>query len=314
MTKSAGNTIFHFYDLTRQHVFAEYLFLFNSEKHLQSQSKNHWRVYELVNEHTQRISARISFCIYEGKAWSPCRAPFGGIEVFDRCTHPELVNFIRFIETDFMGHGIKSVSIRMYPEMYAKAVVAVADAFAELHYRHTKESAAIIPVDSKSFERKIKISERQKLKKSKELFEFEIVKLNELKEIYSFILECRKERNQRLSMTLAELNKTCETFPEHFLLFKVSNKEGIAAACIAIKVSDQILYTFYYGHARKFDKISPVVWMMSGIYDYAKEHRFRLIDLGSSIVNGKVSRSLLHFKRSIGGQNSDKLIVEKSLS
>lgn len=314
MTKSASNTIFHFYDLNRQHVFAEYLFLFNSDRHLQSQSKNHWRVYELVNEYTQKTTARISFCIYEGKAMSPCRAPFGGLEIYDKATTHELTDFLRFIETDLKSHHVNSVFVRSAPEIYYKNSIQIAKVFSDLNYKHFKEVTSIIHVDSKSFERKIKVSERQKLRKSNTLFEFEKVSVKNLKEIYSFIAMCRKERAQTLSMTFTELSKTCDLFSNHFLLFKVSNREGNAAACIAIKVSDQILYTFYYGHARKFDKISPVVWMMSGIYDYAKEHRFKLIDLGTSIVNGKVSCSLLHFKRSIGGQNNDKLIVEKSLS
>lgn len=266
------------------------------------------------NENTQKVTARISFCIYDGKAWSPFRAPFGGLEIYDKVNVNELTDFIRFIETDLKSHGVRSVFVRSFPEIYHKNSALIAQVFLELNYRHAKESTSVIHVDAKSFERKIKVSERQKLKKSKALFQFDLVKLKGLKEIYSFIALCRKERDQNLSMTFAELSKVTELFHNNFLLFKVSNKEGIAAACIAIKISDQIVYTFYYGHARKYDKISPVVWMMSGIYEYAKINRFKLIDLGTSLVNGKISRSLLHFKRSIGGQSSDKLIVEKSLS
>lgn len=312
MIKSAGNTVFHFYDLDRAHSFNDGLFLFNTALHLHSQARSNWRVYELLHEQTQQVTARISFFHQEDKALSPFRAPFGGLEVFDKCTLQELIDFIRLVETDLKSHGIKSVIIRMYPELYSKSVTLIANAFKDLHYRSSKESTSIIQVDSKSFERKIKISERQKLRKAKELFQFEQVRLKDLKEIYSFIATCRKERDQSLSMTFAELSKTCELFPDRFLLFKVSNKEGIAVACISIKVSDQVLYTFYYGHLRKYDKISPVVWMMSGIYDFAKSAGFKLIDLGSSSVNGRLSRSLLHFKKSIGGVNSDKHIFEKS--
>ncbi|MCU0368478.1 MAG: GNAT family N-acetyltransferase [Cyclobacteriaceae bacterium] len=313
MKKTAVNTLFHYYNLTRKHAFTENLFLFNSARHLFSQSKNNWRVYELVNENSRKVTARISFCLDQHKAQSPLRAPYGGLEIFDKVTPQELTDFVRLIETDLKAQQVRTIYIRSYPEAFSKNAAMLAQVFDELNYKHSKETTSIIPVDGKSFERKIKISERQKLKKAKSIFKFEMVRTKHLREIYTFIALCRKERNQSLSMTFAELNKLCELFSNRFLLVKVYNADGIAAACIAIKVNDQIVYTFYYAHARRFDKLSPVVWMMEGIYDYAKSNEFKFIDLGTSIVNGKVSRSLLHFKKSIGGQPSDKLIAEKLL-
>ena len=98
------------------------------------------------------------------------------------------------------------------------------------------------------------------------------------------------------------------------LLFQVADESHLAAAAIVIKVSDKILYTFYYAHDKKFNKISPVVQLISGIYEYAQARNFTLIDLGTSMVDGKINRSLIQFKKSIGGKPSDKYIFEKTLS
>ena len=57
----------------------------------------------------------------------------------------------------------------------------------------------------------------------------------------------------------------------------------------------------------------PVVLLISGIYELARQQGIELIDLGTSMLNGKINRSLLHFKRSIGGQSNRKLIFEKTL-
>jgi CelD/BcsL family acetyltransferase involved in cellulose biosynthesis len=102
-------------------------------------------------------------------------------------------------------------------------------------------------------------------------------------------------------------------FPKKFFLYRVHDANSTVAAAIVIKVNNKILYTFYYAHARKFDKVSPVVLLIAGIYEVANEEGFEMIDLGTSMLDGKVNRSLLHFKKSIGGQSNHKHIFEKDL-
>ena len=175
------------------------------------------------------------------------------------------------------------------------------------------EVSSIIPVDPKTFEKKIAASQRQKLRKCEKRFTVNHVKLTELKNIYGFISACRHERNQSLSMTFTQLQKVSDRLPKSFLLFQVVDEQEMVAAAIVIKVSENILYTFYYSHEKKFNRISPVVFLISGIYRYAQEHGFVQIDLGTSMVNGGINRPLLQFKKSIGGQPSNKYIFDKIL-
>jgi hypothetical protein len=189
----------------------------------------------------------------------------------------------------------------------------VEGALEKLRYSSRHEVSSIIPVDGNSFEKRIKVSELQKLRKAAQLFSFEIVSSDRAKEIYSFIQKCRREKDQKLSMIFSDLKNVIAEFPENFFFYRVYDDSGTAAAAIVIKTSREILYTFYYAHARRFDKVSPVVFLISKLYEGAQEEGIEMIDLGTSMVNGKINRSLLHFKTSIGAQTNRKLIFEKEL-
>ena len=290
-------------------------FLFNQPKHLFLQSKKGWRVYGLRHKQTKKVFAQIFFNIKGKRMFSPFRAPFGSLEIYGRVGQKKVAELFSKVEEDARGLGIEYLQITNYPEAYDPfATRLIQKSLARLNFKCILEVSSIIPVDHKIFERRIAISQRQKLRKSEKRFIFSQVKLTELKNIYNFIGTCRKEKGQILSMAFARLQKTASFLPKSFILFQVANEEQIAAAAIVIKVSEKILYTFYYSHDRKFDKISPVVFLISGIYKYAQEHHFTLIDLGTSMVSLGVNRSLMHFKNSIGGEPSDKFIFEKTFS
>jgi len=307
------NFVFHSYDLQKESLLAHTRFLFNSAKHLRLQAGNNWKVYEILRGESRAVKARIIFHINKAIASSPLHAPFGFIEIFRKVSADELNEFFFLIEKDLKNHGVNQIHLKSYPEPYDKNFVTVEGVLKKLHYMVAPEVTSIIPVDGSHFDKKIKISERQKLRKAQQLFSFERLKIAHLKEVYSFIADCREERNQRLSMSFSELKKTVAAFPENFFLYHVHNESGTSAAAIVIKINKEILYTFYYAHARKFDKVSPVVLLIAGIYEKAQSLDVKMIDLGTSMLHGKINRPLLHFKQSIGGLSNRKLNFEKTL-
>jgi hypothetical protein len=267
----------------------------------------------MLDEDLHILVARISFKIKGNEALSPFLAPFGGIEIYQTIGTRQLKQFIHLVEIDLKAKGVDKVTVKEFPEGYHKSFSQIKNTFESLAYRSHKEIASLIKVDQESFDKKIKVSQRQKLKKAAQLFQFEKVNSDSAKIIYSFIAACRKERNQTLSMTAARLLKAMRENPDSFLFFRVGNNECTAAACIAICVNESVVYTLYYGHARKFDKVSPVVYLLSGIYSYAQTNNYSIIDLGTSMLNGKVNRPLLTFKSSIGGSSCAKLTFTKVL-
>ena len=114
-------------------------------------------------------------------------------------------------------------------------------------------------------------------------------------------------------MTLDQLVKTVRACPTDFLLFAVFQSEEMVAASIALKISDRILYDFYYGHSKASNNLSPVVFLLNGQYTFCKQNGFQILDLGTSSLNNKTNFGLLNFKSQVGGVSSMKLTFEKEL-
>jgi hypothetical protein len=289
--------------------------LFNQARHLLLQSRKDWRVYGLRSKETKKTVALLIFNRRGKKMFSPLRAPFGSLEVFEMIEQKQIDTLFFRIEEDFKRLGILYCQIKNYPEAYGPlATRLLHHAALKLGFGCKEEVSSIIQVEVRPFEKKISISQRQKLKKSEKRFVHSQPRISTIKNVYDFISESRKEKNQLLSMSFRQLKKVVDRFPKDFLLFQVADEHNIAAAAIVIKVNNKILYTFYYAHDRRFNKISPTVMLISGIYRYAQEHQYEQIDLGTSMVNGGINRPLIQFKKSIGGQPSIKYIFDKTFS
>lgn len=290
-------------------------YLFNERDHLSLQSKRGWHIFEFFELNSMKVCARILFHVKDGQAKSPLKAPFGSVEIFRKLSETQLIDFLEQTLNQLIRLRVKKVVIRSYPELYdLQTSSLLLSTLKKLSFEDTEEVSSIILLEGKPFERKIKISERQKLKKALGVFEFKHADRKELNKIYSFIATCRMERSQTLSMSLRDLQKTIYVFPDRFFLFTVGTRTELAAAAIVIQVSRNILYTFYYAHNKKYNRISPVVLLISGIYDFASARKFRMIDLGTSMIEGHVNRPVLHFKKSIGGVTNKKVTFNKTLS
>ncbi len=301
-------------DISKQ-TSAKGTFLFNCPEHLFLQSERGWKVYGLKQEGTKKIVAQIYINLNGKTGYSPLRAPFGSLELYTNVGYKNIKELFIKIEADLNKQRVGYLQIKNYPEVYhPKATKLLHKVLDELNYKSTNEVSSIISVDQQIFDRRIAISQRQKLRKSQNRFTVSQAKQSDFKKVYNFITTCRKAKNQSLSMTFAQLQRLNTVLSENLILFSVGAEEQMAAAAIVIKVSEKILYTFYYAHDKIYNKISPVVQLISGIYEYAQQHNFSMIDLGTSMIDGKINRSLIQFKKSIGGTPSSKYIFEKTLS
>ncbi len=250
----------------------------------------------------------------DGIASSPYRAPFGGWELDGKVTVKQAVFFINRLIDDLKAQGIRKIEIKNSPVSYHPlAVQLFLQVAKKFDFSIHQGVSSIIPVDGTPFERKIVIAKRQKLLKGEARFSFHQEDRSQLKRIYGFIEACRQERHQTLSMSYLQIKKTVASFPQDYFLFSVKEDERLAATAIVIRVSEKILYTFYYAHARHFDKVSPVVFLIENLYSFARKNKYRMIDLGTSMVHGRLNQSLLHFKKSIGGLSVPKYSLEKEL-
>jgi hypothetical protein len=133
---------------------------------------------------------------------------------------------------------------------------------------------------------------------------------------YEFIAACRQERGQSLSLPLARIEELFRVFPQQHFLFSVrkpGNGEW-AALTIAIQVSKQVLYNMYPASPLADNKLSPVVLLNAGLHRYASASGAAAVDLGTSTLpSGEPNKSLLDFKRHLGGVVSPRLTWQKVL-
>ncbi len=286
-------------------------FLFNQKQHLFLQSKSGWWCYKIKKNLLQ--TGFIYLNINGKKACSPVKAPFGSFDISKDVAGNEFEKWIDFILQDLTEKGVREIAIKHYPSIYQKTQTAqIKKLLAKKEFKRSKEIASVIAVDRSTFESKIVVAKKQKLRKCLERFTFYHNHVSQLKKNYTFIFNTRKEKGFKLSMTYSDLQKTVKQFPGDFLLFAVSDAETVIAASICIKVNQEVLYTFYYAHDSAYNKISPIVMLLNGIYAYAQENKFKKLDLGTSQLGDKINIPLLHFKESVGGKPSAKYTFTKS--
>lgn len=291
------------------------LYVYNTTAHLLLQAPKGWLVFELIGPKAE-VCARICVNIIRKVAASPVRAPFGSCEIYAKVSTVTLGRFLAFVETALQQKRIKQFTIKNWPVLYhaPQSSQLYHVLVHKLKFTVTREVTSIITVNKSPLTASMKISERQKAVKSAKLFSFNECTPNQFKMVYDFILACRKARKQGLSLSWKELKQTIAALPDSFLFFSLTNETGIAAAAIVIRVSDSIWYTFYYAHDAKYNKVSPVVYLLNCIYAYAAKEKVKLIDLGASMVNDEVNKPLLHFKQSLGAITNSKFTFSKSYS
>jgi hypothetical protein len=290
--------------------------IFLSPRHLQLQASSGWASYAAINKKTEQLEAFIHYHLERKVARSPLRSPYGSFVFSKNISTDRLSEFIDFTEQKLREKGINRIWLRNSPEAYD---LANNDRLHNILLKQgyeieLEEVSTLIPISDDSFESILHRSHKKKLRKCHEnRFVFQFLALDHLNEVYGFLKTVREEKNYLLSMSFDELSRTVEVFPDNYLLSVVRDREQIIAASVCIKVNSRVLYNFYHDHLGVYDKVSPVVLLNEGLYEYCQQQEFRLLDLGTSMINEKPNTSLITFKVRLGGQPTGKFTFVKNL-
>jgi hypothetical protein len=289
-------------------------FLFHDPRHLLLQS-DRWEHFFLITKSTKKIKAQLSVHIDQEIAMSPVSAPFGSFLYSEDISPETLFEFIGECELSLQRRGVKTIRLVEPPLYYRKSgdilhTLLFNRGFSALNV----EISCGIKVDVLNFEEKLASSAKRKLRTGRAKgLRFKILPITNLEMVYQFILKCRTERGHTLSMTFDNLRDTVDIFKDRFYLFGAMLEKEHVAASIAIQVGPDILYNFYPGYLKKFEAISPLVFLTAGMYKFCESKRIPLLDLGTSAVNGQPNFGLLDFKVRLGGVPSIKFTFEKNL-
>jgi hypothetical protein len=292
-------------------------YLFNSPQNLTIQALDGWHTFHVLRTEKKTARARVHFHLEDKVALSPLRNPFGSYEFSSNIEPKELFDFVRWVEGKLMEKGAKKIEMKAFPALYNVPASAILLTFlTNLGYRiKNAELSACIEVSQNSLYQAMSSYEKRKsgqIKRSN--LRFSTIPVGKIREVYDFISSCREERKQSLSLTYGQMKTVCDHFPDRFCLFGVYDNSALAAASISILVSETILYNFYSAHAKQYDHLSPVVRLMEGMYEFCQAEKIRLIDLGTSALQGRPNFTLLDFKLNLGAIPTQKLTFEKTLS
>ncbi|MBT1702773.1 GNAT family N-acetyltransferase [Chryseosolibacter indicus] len=302
-------------ELTPDYKLAFELAIFNRREHLLLQSLTGWSSFYIINKKERSIVAAIFFNTKDRVAISPFKSPFGGIDFCEDVPNPILFNFLLFVEEILHRNKVTKVILKNPPEKYNNLLPAVTTMLIDHGYNKMEDISAIIEINAPNIESSLRHSDKRRLLKSREAgLTFQKLNIDHLRDVYTFIEECRSSKGYKLSMEFRDLEKTVQTFPHDFLLFAVFYNDRIAAASISIRVKRNVLYDFYHDHHKDFNYFSPVVMLINGIAEYCYMEDIKLLDLGTSSINNSTNVSLLNFKLKLGATPSTKFTFEKTLA
>lgn len=292
-------------------------FLFLRSAHLALQpAKAERLIFWLEDQRSQQTVAL--FPVFEadasGYSISPYQAPFGGIQLADSVSAEVLQAFLVGVLGELQTRKIPLTRLKCYPGAYAPTVVPLlAQALTSLGFRAVEaEVNHHLPL-RESFEGRLHPSEQRRLRKCQRAgMQFEQEPPLLLPLAYDFLVRCREEKGQALSLPLERLQELFRQFPREFFLFSVRDAQGNwAALTVAIRINEQVLYNFYPASPLAYNAFSPVVLLNAGLHAFGCANGMSLLDLGTSMLPaGSPNFPLLRFKEHLGGVVSQKFTFE----
>jgi hypothetical protein len=248
---------------------------------------------------------------------SPRLGTFGSFDFKD----PPSIELVEFFadeaERVLRERGATHVTIVSPP--FAHAPERSHLVFLALHnrgYRATPHSLnQSVRLDDRPFAARIDADARRRLMRARELGldARRLTSLSELSDAYQLILENTSRKGYRLSMTWDGIREMSETFGDRIYGFGVFRQTEPAAASITIRVSQDVVYVFYWCDAAGFSAVSPIVLLADAIYEHARAEGARWVDIGTSTNDGLPNYGLIHFKQNLGCEASLKLAYSKVL-
>jgi hypothetical protein len=290
-------------------------YLFNTGQHRSLQSKTGWKEFHWLDTSSKTVKLSAFLHLANDLAKSPFRAPFGGFEMADNLTGETLSNFLTEIEAALLQDKTQTIEIICPPELYSTNQPLITQTLVRQGYEiMLTEPGACLVVDEIPLAKKMAKDKLTRLKKSeKARVSYKEISLDKLSEVYGFIDACRSKQERKLSMTLAELTKTVDALPESFLVVGVYDDQRLISASLCIRVSPAIVYTFYSAHDPHYNDISPQVFLLANLYDWCAKHQIKLLDLGTSALDGQPNTPLLDFKLRMGATATNKFKFRKTL-
>jgi hypothetical protein len=297
-----------------------WLNLFNRPEYFRLHSRAGRAAYyfQLGAEAERKAIAAAHFTETEaGHFVSPARGSFGAFD-FDAGLPIEVVEqFVGAVTTFLAGRGARRLRVADHPFAYDAAKssvlfnVLLRQGFAVANH----ELSYAIPVDGATFVERLDRGNVKRLNKCRRQgMVTRHLPPEEYSAAYEVIVENRARRGFPVTMTFAQIEEMVRLFAGAVHCFGVFDGDRMVASSVCIRVSEAVLYVFYWGDVAGVETLSPVTFLAESLYDFSRANGYALLDIGTSTVAGVPNAGLVRYKRNLGCEESLKLTYERTLA
>lgn len=289
--------------------------LFNTQEFINLHAKDPEKLY-IFSLHSDKSVDCLGIChFYKSQSnnfVSPINGSFGNFEFAEKISVEVMEEFMDFVINYLLKSPCDQIKIKFSPDIYNASHNSIILSFLLRH--GFKIESVELNQYIKSFDYILDESvckgNRKRIRKAiDQNLEFKQVNPSEYESVYQVIYQNRARRGFPITMTWQDLKKMTETFPDKSIFFAVFKQNIIIASAICFEVSNQMLYVFYWGELGGFETLSPIAFLSKSIVEYAKAHNFKVVDIGTSSVNGMPNYGLHKFKVNIGCDTCSKFLL-----
>jgi hypothetical protein len=315
---ATGPTEGRYQVVTNEFVGCDWCAIFNTSEFFNLHKNGKAFYFQLCLGHPRQSVGVVHFTEVEpGWFRSPRRGTFGGFE-FNRPLRVEIVErFAEEVEEVLKENGAHRIELLDPPAIFDPCNAGVlANVLCRRGYvPRTPDLAYLLRIDAAPLWEKLKPSRRQRIHRcQRQGITVSQVCPDRHKDVYDVIVENRNARHFPVTMTYDAIQQMVHAFPDRLLFFGAFDGSAMIASSICVKVSNSVLYVFYWGDRPGYEHLSPVTLLAQCIYDYAQQARFNLIDFGTATNGGVPIYGLINFKREIGCFPSPKPAYVKLLA
>lgn len=124
-------------------------------------------------------------------------------------------------------------------------------------------------------------------------------------EAYAIIKNNRVSKGYPLHMSYEDVVKTMGVIDVDFFIVRDSTQKGVASAMV-FHVATGIVQVIYWGNIDGSDELKPMNFLSYKVFEYYKEKKMQVVDIGPSTDNSIPNFGLCDFKQGIGCVTSAK--------
>ena len=135
-------------------------------------------------------------------------------------------------------------------------------------------------------------------------------KINEFEDCIDLLIKNRKDKQLNLSLSKSVIKDLLITMPEFYTLYLAELEGKICAVALVVSLDKLVDYVLYWGDDLEFRHLSPVTTLFLEIVRNSKLSNKIFLDLGISSSGGNINVGLYRYKRNLGCQDSNKIILK----